>query len=51
MAFILHILIVISCELEYLFTYFNEVYSLKEHGAVFLKRQNLIFFSIVAESI
>ena len=36
--------------LQYRLTYFIEVYSLKEHKAVFLKRQNLIF-SIVAGSI
>ena len=50
MAFVLHVPIAIPCLLEYRFTYFTEVYSLKEHETVFLKRQNLDF-SIVAGSI
>ena len=49
-AFVLYVPIVIPCLLEYVFTYFNRVYSLKEHEAVFFKRQNLIFY-IVAGSI
>ena len=47
---ILHIPIAISCLLEYVATYFKGVYSLKEHGAIFLKKQNLTF-SIVVGSI
>ena len=47
MALALHVPIVISCLLECVVTYFNEVYSLKEHEVVFLKQHNLIF-SIVA---
>ena len=43
MAFVLHVPIVIPCLLELVFTYFNEVYNLKEYEAVFLRRQNLIF--------
>ena len=53
MAFVLHVPIVIPCLVECVVSYFNEVFSLKEHEAVFfgfLKRQNLIF-SIVAGSI
>ena len=50
MAFALYVPIAIPCLLEYGLTYFYDVYSLKEHEVVFLKRQNLIF-SIVAESI
>ena len=49
-AFALHCLIVISCLLECVITYFNvywKIDSLKKHKAVFLTRQNLIF-SIVA---
>ena len=49
-AFVLDAPIVIPHLLEYVFTYFNEVYSLKEHEAVLLKGQNLIF-SIVAGGI
>ena len=41
MAFVLHVPTVIPCLLEYEFTCFNEVYSLKEQEAVFLKIQNL----------
>ena len=43
MTFALHDPIVIPCLLEWVVTYFNEAYSLKEHNAVFVKRQNLIF--------
>ena len=50
MAFVLHVPIVYPCLPECVVTYLNEVYSLKEHDAVFLKRENLIF-SIVAGSI
>ena len=32
----LHVPIVIPCQLEYLLTYFSEVYSLKKHEAIFL---------------
>ena len=42
MAFVLHVPIVTPCLVECVVTYFNEVYNLKEHEAVFLKRQNLI---------
>ena len=49
MAFVLHVPIVIPCLAECVVTYLNEVHSLKENEAVFLKRQNLIF-SIVAGS-
>ena len=42
MVFVLHVPIVIPCLLEGMVTYFNKVYSLKEH-----KEQNLIF-SIVS---
>ena len=42
--------IVIPCLVEYVETYFNKVYSLKEHEAVFLKKQN-VTFSAVAGSI
>ena len=38
-AFVLHVPIVITCLLECMVTYFIEVYSLKEHEAVFLKRK------------
>ena len=38
--------IVISFLLECMVTYFNEVWNLKEHEAVFLKRQNLIFIIV-----
>ena len=50
MAFVLHVPIVRPCLVECVVTYFNEVYILKEHEAVFLKKQNLIF-CIVAEGI
>ena len=50
MAFVLHAAIVIPYLLEWVVTDFNEAYSLKEHKAVFLKKQNL-FFSLVAGSI
>ena len=43
MAFVLHVPIVMSCLVECVFTYFNKVCSLKEHEAVFLKRENFIF--------
>ena len=49
-AFLLHNFIVILCLLELVVTYFNKIYSLKEHKAIFLKKQNLIF-SLVAGSI
>ena len=49
MAFALHVPIVIPCLLESAVTYFK-VYCLKEHEAVFLKKQNLIL-SRVAGSI
>ena len=49
MAFALHVPIVIPCLLESVVTYFK-VYCLKEHEAVFLKKQNLIL-SRVAGSI
>ena len=43
--------IIIHCLLEFLVTcYFNKVYIVKKHEAVFLKRQNSIF-SIVAGSV
>ena len=45
MVFVIHMPIVISCLLECMVTY-----SLEEHKAVFLKRQNLFFF-VVARSI
>ena len=47
---LLFVAIIIPCLFECVVTYFNPVYSLKEHKAVFLKRENLIF-SIVAGSI
>ena len=50
MAFVFYVPNVIPCLLEYVDTYFNKVYSLKEHEAIFLKRQNLVY-SIVAGSI
>ena len=37
MAFVLHVTIVIPSLLKYVFTYFTEVYSLKEQETVFLK--------------
>ena len=43
MAFVLHVPIVIVCLVECVVTFFSEVYSLKEHEAVFLKKQHLIF--------
>ena len=46
MSFVLHAPIVIPCLLGYLF---RRIFNLKEHEAVFLKRQNLMF-SIVAGS-
>ena len=49
MTFILYVPIVIPRPPERVVTYFNKVYSFKEHEVVSLKRQNLIF-SIVAES-
>ena len=49
-AFLLHNFIVILCLLELVVTYFNKIYSLKEHKAIFLKKQNLIFY-LVAGSI
>ena len=39
MAFVLNVPIVIPCLLEHVLTYYNEVYSLKEHEAVFFKRE------------
>ena len=39
-----HVFFVIPCLLEHVVTYFNEVCSLKERKAIFLKTQNLIFF-------
>ena len=48
-AFVWHVPIVSPWLLECVVTYFNKVFSLKEHDAVFMK-QNLIF-SIVAGSI
>ena len=50
MAFVLHVPIVRPCLVECVVTYFNEVYILKEHEAVFLKKQDLIF-CIVAKGI
>ena len=55
MAFALHSVFVIPCLLwtrNYLFQQFHETrsYSLKEHEAIFLKRQDLIF-TIIARSI
>ena len=44
------LLISACCHCNPLSIYFNKVYSLKEHEAVFLKRQNFIF-SVVAGSI
>ena len=38
-AFVLCVPIVITCLLECMVTYFNEIYSQKEYEAVFLKRQ------------
>ena len=46
MAFVLHAPIVIPCVLEHVVTYFKEVYSLKGHEAVILKKQNLIFSTV-----
>ena len=43
MAFVLHVTNVTPCLLERVITYFNKVYSLKEHVAIFVKGQNLIF--------
>ena len=40
----LHVPIVIPYLTECMAIYFNKVCRLKEHGAAFLKRQNLIFF-------
>ena len=48
-AFVFHVLVVITCLLECIVIYLNKVYSLKEHEAVFLRRQNLIY-SVVAGS-
>lgn len=51
MTFVVHAYIVILCIPEHVVvTYFNKDFSLKEHEAVFWKRQNLIF-SIMAGSI
>ena len=55
MAFALHFVFVIPCLLwtgNYLFQQFHETrsYNLKEHEAIFLKRQDLIF-TIIARSI
>ena len=55
MAFALHFVFVIPCLLwtgNYLFQQFHETrsYSLKEHEAIFLKKQDLIF-TIIARSI
>ena len=38
-AFVLHVPIVITCLLECMVTYFNEIYSQKEYETVYLKRQ------------
>ena len=46
--FVSHDLILIPCLLEHMVIYFSKIYSLKEHETVFLKRQNLIFFFVVA---
>lgn len=43
MALVLHVPIVIPFLLEHAVTYSNEVYSLKKHDTVFLKRQKMIF--------
>ena len=43
MAFVLHVTNVTPCLLERVITYFNKVYSLKEHVAIFVKGQNFIF--------
>ena len=40
MVFVLRVLIVIPFLHEFVVTYFNKVYCLKEHEAIFLKRQN-----------
>ena len=48
-AFVFHVPVVITCLLECIVIYLNKVYSLKEHEAVFLRRQNLIY-SVVAGS-
>ena len=46
MSFVSHVFIVIPCPLECLVTYFNEYFSLKRHEDVFLKRQNLFFYTV-----
>ena len=43
MDFVLHVPIVILFQLECINIYFNEVYSLKEHEAVFLKKKFWFF--------
>ena len=48
MAFLLHVSIVMPCLPEGVVTYFSKVYSMKEHEAVFLKRQ---IFPVVAGNI
>ena len=49
-VFVFHALVVVTCLLEQVITYFSKTYSLKEDEASSLKRQNLIF-SIVAGSV
>ena len=49
-VFVLHVPIVIPYLLECMITYLSEVYSLKEHEAVLLKRQNFNY-PLVAGSI
>ena len=50
MAFVLHVTNVIPWLLEFVDTYFNKVYSLKEQETVFLKSQYVIYY-VVAGSI